>query len=204
VIAAVLLAAGSARRFGAPKLVQDLGGKPLIRWSAEVLTGPPVDEIVVVVPPDHGGLTAALAGIPARFVVNAQPDSGIGASVACGIQALGEGTRAALVALADEPSLSHPVLQGVVGQYRETGASIVVPRFRGTRGHPVLFDRSVFDELRALTGDQGARTVTERNPGRVAILEVDEDKPADVDTTADLSRLRSAPQYMSPTLPKLP
>ena len=203
-IAAVLLAAGSARRFGAPKLLQDLGGKPLIRWSAEALVGPPVDEIAVVVPPDHDALRAALAGIDVRFVVNPQPDAGIGASLACGIQSLGANARAALVALADEPSISPAVLLRVVGEYRESGARIVVPQFRGTRGHPVLFDRSVFPELRTLTGDHGARAITDSDSGRVATVELDEDKPTDVDTTADLSRLRSTPQFMSPTSPKLP
>ena len=53
-IAALLLAAGSARRFGAQKLLEQLNGKPVVRWSAQTLFGPPVDEIVVVVPPDAG------------------------------------------------------------------------------------------------------------------------------------------------------
>ncbi|MGH7680294.1 MAG: nucleotidyltransferase family protein [Gemmatimonadaceae bacterium] len=201
-IAAVLLAAGSARRFGAPKLLQDLAGKPVVRWSAEALAGAPVDEVVVVVPPDYGALRAALDGLDVRFVVNPDPAAGMGASLACGVAALGSRVEAALVALADEPSRDRSVLAEVVDRYRTGDASIVVPLFRGTRGHPVLFDRSVFAELLALTGDRGARDITDRDPGRVAIVELAEDEPVDVDTPADLSRLRSAPQFMSPTQPK--
>jgi len=73
----------------------------------------------------------------------------------------------------------------------------VAPRYRGTPGHPVLFDHSVFAELRALDGDRGARAVIERDPSRVAIVEVDAPPPGDVDTPEDLARLRRARQNMS-------
>jgi molybdenum cofactor cytidylyltransferase len=196
VIAAILLAAGVARRFGGPKLLQDLAGKPVVRWSAEGLSGAPVDEIVVVVPPAHEAIRRALAGggLRVRFVVNPNPDEGMGASVACGIAALAPGTGAALVALADEPRSSREALMRVVERYRAGGAAIVVPRYHGTRGHPVLFDQSVFQELRALSGDQGARSVTDRNRERVAFVDIDAPQPVDIDTPQDLQLLRSTEQ----------
>lgn len=192
-ITAILLAAGAARRFGAPKLLQHLDGKPVVRWSAEALHGAPVDEIIVVVPPSHEAIRRALSGLDVRFVVNPQPDDGMGASLARGIAAVGADTEAIVVALADEPMAGRSALEKVVERFREggEGTRIVVPRFRGTRGHPVLFERSLFDELRSLTGDQGARAVTDRDPGRVAIVDVDAAKPVDIDTPHDLERLRS-------------
>jgi hypothetical protein len=66
-----------------------------------------------------------------------------------------------------------------------------VPTYGGIRGHPVLFDRSVFEELRTLSGDFGARDVTDRDPTRVAFVELYAPKPVDVDTREDLDRLRS-------------
>jgi molybdenum cofactor cytidylyltransferase len=56
------------------------------------------------------------------------------------------------------------------------------------RGNPVLFDRTVFDELRAVTGDEGGRSVVARDPGRVVLVEIDAEMPADVDTPEDLNR----------------
>jgi molybdenum cofactor cytidylyltransferase len=202
VIAALLLAAGAARRFGAPKLLQELNGKPLARWSAELLLGAPVDEIIVVVPPDHAELRLALAGVEARFVVNPHPDRGMGSSLACGVSALDASVAAVLVALADEPALTHGALERVVERYRAGGASIVAPTYRGVRGHPVLFDRAVFGELRALSGDRGARSVVDQDLARVAFVELGEVQSIDVDTPDDLARLRRQAQFISPSTPR--
>jgi molybdenum cofactor cytidylyltransferase len=194
VIAAVLLAAGSARRFGGPKLVQDLEGRAVVRWSTEALDREMVDEIVVVVPPAHKEIREALQGLNVRFVVNPTPDAGMGTSLACGISALADDAEAALIALADEPSPDRRALPRVVERWREGGAAIVVPTYCGVRGHPVLFDRSVFGELATLTGDQGARIVVDRDPSRVAYYELDARKPVDIDTPADFERARASVQ----------
>jgi molybdenum cofactor cytidylyltransferase len=204
VIAALLLAAGEARRFGAPKLLERLEGKPLVRWSAEWLRGAPVDEIVVVVPVEHDAIRRALAGLDARFVVNPHADRGMGGSIARGVDALTPATTAALVALADEPMAGRAALLRVVERYDVGGAAIVAPTYRGVSGHPVLFDRSTFDELRALSGDRGARAVVNREAGRVAVVEMNEAQPIDVDTPADLARLAAQAQFISPTLSELP
>lgn len=191
-ITAILLAAGASRRFGAPKLLQDLEGKPVLRWSAEAFLRPPVDELVVVVPPAHDEFERILAGTEARLVVNPHPERGMGASLACAIAALRPATEAVLVGLADEPVPDRAAIGRVVGRYRERKGEvgIVVPTFGGVRGHPVLFGRSVFGELAMLTGDRGGRDVADRDPGRVATVELDAPKPLDIDTPADLPRAR--------------
>jgi molybdenum cofactor cytidylyltransferase len=155
----------------------------------------------VVVPPEHTDLRRALAGVDARFVVNPKPDDGIASSLACGVNALRAGTEAVLVALADEPMVGRDVLSRVVERYRAGAVDIVAPRYRGIPGHPVLFAGAVFDELRVLSGDRGARSVVDRDPTRVATVEL-EDAPVDVDTPADLARLRRQAQYISPSTPR--
>jgi molybdenum cofactor cytidylyltransferase len=192
VISAVLLAAGASRRFGAQKLLQLLDGKAIVRWSAENLIGEQVDELLVIVADDDSGrqVRNALTGVAARFVVAATATEGMASSLAAGIAALDAETSAALVALGDEPLAGRAVLEEVVRRHRAGGAQVVVPRFRGTRGHPVLFDRAVFPELVALRGDHGARAVADRDPARVAFVDLDMAKPVDVDTPSDLARLR--------------
>jgi molybdenum cofactor cytidylyltransferase len=208
VIAALLLAAGLGRRFGGPKLTQELRGKPLVRWSADALRTAlgAANPLVVVVPPaprSHD-IELALAGLAARFVVNPDPEAGMGASLACGIAALEESVEAALIALGDEPALSPAWVERVVARYREGGVAIVAPTFQGVRGHPVLFARGVFPELRPLGGDAGARQVVDRDAARVAVVELGEPKTADVDTAEDLARLRQSAQYSTPPQPRHP
>ena len=189
-----MLAAGSSSRFGKPKLVQDLEGRAVLRWSTEALIRHPVDEVIVVVPTSHGDIRSALAGLNVRFVVNPTPERGMGTSIARGIAAAPAETEAVLVALADEPAPDPRVLPKVIERYRMGGARIVVPRYRGVRGHPVLFDRSVFPELIALDGDRGAREVVDREPERVAFYDLDVQKPPDIDTPADFERARAVVQ----------
>ena len=198
-ITALLLAAGAAHRFGAPKLLQDLDGMPVVRWSAEWLRGAPVDQILVVVPTNADEIRRALEGLDVRFVANAHANFGMGASIACGVSAVQPHVDAVVVALADEPLVGRAPLVRVVERYTNVGAAIVAPTYRGVRGHPVLFDRSTFEELRALTGDRGARAVVDRDPQRVAFLELDQAKPIDVDRPEDLARLVRQRQYISPS-----
>ena len=191
-IAALLLAAGASSRFGGglQKLVQDLKGKPVVRWSAESLMGAPVGEVIVVVGSSERPVRGALAGLDVRYVQNAAADKGMASSIAVGASALGVETEAVLVALGDEPLVGRDAVNRVIERYRQGGASVVAPTFCGVRGHPVLFDRSVFPELSALSGDRGARSVADRDPARLAIVELGVPKPIDVDTAEDLARLR--------------
>lgn len=188
-IATILLAAGSGRRFGGDKLLEDLNGKPLIRWAAEGLAAVAPDGMLVVVPPADIAIRAALKGLDLRFVPNERAAEGMGTSIAAGVAALDASVEAALIALADVPFGPAVVLPAVVSRFRRTGASIVAPTYRGVPGHPVLFARSVFPELLDLSGDRGARAVVERDSARVETVAVNADAPDDVDTREDLARL---------------
>jgi molybdenum cofactor cytidylyltransferase len=77
----------------------------------------------------------------------------------------------------------------VIARWRETALPIVSASYRGVRGHPVLFARSVFPELSELQGDAGARLLIERSPARVSYVEIDSEMPRDVDTTEQLAAL---------------
>jgi molybdenum cofactor cytidylyltransferase len=190
VIPTLLLAAGSAERFGAQKLLQDFDGKPLIRWTAEALDAVVPDTMLVVVPPHAGKLRAAFSGLRVRFVENRRAEEGIGSSIAAGAAAIDDPVEGVLVTLADVPFGPSLVLPAVVQRFRRGDAEIVAPSYRGTPGHPVLFGRAALPELRALTGDRGARSVVEADPARCVTLHLDIDPPRDVDTPADLARLR--------------
>lgn len=199
-IAGLLLAAGGARRFGAPKLIHHFRGTPIVRWSAEALAAA-TDALFVVVPSDPGPLREALHGIPARIVVNPEPARGLGRSIACGVGALPPDVDAVIIALADEPLADRAWTNAVIARYRaEERKAIVTSMFRGIRRHPILFDRIVFPELMQLDGDRGARAVVERDPTRVAVVEFNEPGTIDVDSPEDLARLEQAAQFRGPSL----
>jgi molybdenum cofactor cytidylyltransferase len=190
VIAAIVLAAGLSRRMGRAKLLLDWGGRPVIRRAVKrVLTGG-ADDLVVVFGQEGEAVREALTGLPVRFVENPDPAAGQGSSIACGASALGAGAEAALVALGDQPELPPEVIPGLVQTFRETRKPIVAPLYRGVQGTPVLFAPAVFPELQGLTGDRGARSVVEREPGRVALVPFDLAMPTDLDTPEEYERLR--------------
>ena len=187
-IAAIVLAAGFARRMGRQKLLLDLRGKPVVRWSVEAIL-PHVADTVVVTGQDDVAVRAALDGLPVRFAVNPRPQAGQGSSIGIGAGALKPWTAAALVALGDQPRLPDGLIAALLRAREQTGRAIVAAVYRGTQGTPVLFAADVFDELRALDGDAGARTVVQARPERVARVAVDAPMPPDVDTPEDYARL---------------
>ena len=185
VVRPVILAAGAGVRFGGDKLVAMVDGEPMIRGvvrSYAALCG----RVKVVVTPGSS-VVAALDGLGVDFVINPHADEGIASSIRAGISSCGD-QPAAMIALADEPRVNRTLGLRVMKRWQETGAPIVATRFNGEIGHPVLFDRSCFVDLLALDGDSGARGVIRRMGGRVEYVDVNAERPVDVDTPDDLRR----------------
>ena len=175
---------------GQPKLLLDWGGRPVIRRAVEQVKAGGVNEIIVVLGHEGRAIREALKGLPVRFVENPEPEAGQASSIACGVSVLGPSTSAALIALGDQPALPPEVIPRLLETFRQTGKAIVAPLYRGVQGNPVLFAAAVFSELRALTGDRGARSVVEKDPGRITLVSFDLAMPADLDTFEEYERLR--------------
>jgi molybdenum cofactor cytidylyltransferase len=188
-IAGLLLAAGGARRFGSQKLVAPLGGVPLVRQAAAPLIAV-MDATFVVVGHEAAAVRDALTGLPVAFVINHAWSEGLSTSLRAGVAVLPADVDAVVIALGDQPALAAGAFDAVIHEWRATQRPIVVTRYDGTRGHPVLFAREMFGELAALEGDAGARHLVERSAERVAYVDVSSPMPLDVDTSADLARLR--------------
>ena len=187
-IAAVVLAAGFARRMGRQKLLLEFQGKSVVRWSVEAAL-PHVGDCVVVTGRDDAAVRATLSGLAVRFAVNPRPQDGQGSSIAVGIAALKPWTSAAVIVLGDQLRTPADVLPALLTAHARSHKSIVAPSYRGTRGTPVLFGSDVFLELRALRGDEGARAVVAARPERVEVVPLDIAMPTDVDTPEDFARL---------------
>jgi molybdenum cofactor cytidylyltransferase len=187
-IAGLLLAAGGSRRFKSQKLVAPYRGVALVEHAALRLRAA-TDEVIVVVGHDADAVRTALGGLDVRIVENGEWDRGLSTSIRCGVDAMPAEAEALVVAVGDQPGLDPGVMGAVIARWRETGLPIVSASYRGARGHPVLFARSMFRELGELQGDAGARLLIERSPDRVAYVEVDAEMPPDVDTSEQLAAL---------------
>jgi CTP:molybdopterin cytidylyltransferase MocA len=191
-VSAILLAAGTGRRFGGDKLLAPYNGRPLIEATLANLSGAPVDETVVVVGDDAERLREICEPYAVRVVEN--PDSTLGqsTSVRTGLAACesSPGARAAVVLLADQPLVGQGAVERLVGAF-EGGAKVAAATYGGKPRNPVLFSREVWPLLlRELSGDEGARGFIRGHPELVQYVPCDDvGDPADVDTREDLRRL---------------
>ena len=191
-IAAVVLAAGLSRRMGKAKLLLEIAGRPIVRHAVEGVRSAGLDPVLVVTGPEPAPIEAALHGLPVQIAVNPAPEAGQAGSVRAGIATLPPEVDTVLIALGDQPALDPGIIPALLAAHRAGGRPIVAPRYQDGPGNPVLFDRAIFPELLALTGDQGARPVIARDPGRVEWVRVERPMPPDVDTPADYEKIRSA------------
>jgi nicotine blue oxidoreductase len=170
VIGAVVLAAGASTRFGVPKQ------RLLLAAVLERLRASSVDEVVVV-------LGAHDVETDARTVRCPDWEKGGGASLRCGLAALGD-AGAAVVVLADGPDLSPAAVDRVIERWRAGAGDVLAASYAGVRGHPVLLARSVWGDV----PDEGARALEP-----VLVPCDDLGAPGDVDYPGDLpERFREA------------
>ena len=188
---ALVLAAGAGTRFDGAKLLADFRREALVRHAVRAMLASRVERVTVILGARGDEVTAALADLASpRLVTVKCPDwqEGLSASLRCGIAALPSDCRAVAVALGDMPLIDPGLADTALG-YVLTGAPAVLPQYRNRPAHPVALSRTVFDRLRRLSGDRGARAALKRLPGIVHLETEDPGSARDIDTRADLARL---------------
>lgn len=188
---AVVLAAGSARRFGAVKLIAPLDGRPLLQHVLDALAAAGIPDVVVVLGRSADEVERAIAWRGESRVVNPEPERGLARSLKVGLGALGGAVDAAFIVLGDQPRIRPDVLGRLAEEARRSDRPIVVPAYAGGGGsNPVLVRRSAWPLAEALEGDRGLGQVIAGRPDLVLSVVVD-GRNDDVDTPEDLARLSS-------------
>lgn len=193
-----MLAAGRARRYGSPKLLAPLGGRPLAGYALEAIRQAGavgvVDDAVVVIAAGDAALADLAGRAGTRTVVNDAPDRGLSSSLRLGLAALSEEVGAAIVLLADQPRVRVEVLAILVAAWRGGLGLLLRPRYAEAPqepGHPVLADRSLWPLADTLAGDSGFGGLLPAGSPGVVVIEVPGGNP-DVDTPDDLTTLEGS------------
>lgn len=175
----VVMAAGSARRFGENKLAARIEGRSLIRRALEAVPAEAFCRVVVVTQyPDVEALAAEFGFLPVR---NPHPDWGISHTIRLGIEAAGE-CDAILFQVADQPLLRRETVLAEADFFRRHPDKLVGLSHNGVRGNPCIFPARFFPELLALTGDRGGSAVIRRHEEELLLFETAAAELEDVDT----------------------
>ncbi|TDE38430.1 nucleotidyltransferase family protein [Antarcticimicrobium sediminis] len=192
----LLLAAGQSRRMrGRDKLMEPVAGTPLLRRMARRACAAGLGPVIVALPPAPHPRHDAVAGLPITPVPVPDLAEGIAASLKRALAALPPAAEAVMILLADLPDLTTDDLQTVAAAMGARADTLIWrgATAAGKPGHPVIFARALFDELAALSGDNGAQMVIRRHAEHMALVPL----PArhalnDLDTPEDWAAWRAA------------
>jgi molybdenum cofactor cytidylyltransferase len=185
----ILLAAGESRRMGYPKPLLRIDNESFLAHTAALMLDV-VGRLIIVLGAHAERIRPAVPG-DSRIVVieNRHYERGQLSSLKAGLPVVSPAASAALVHLADHPLVKPATFEALVAGYGRSGKPVMIARYLGRRGHPVIFARALFDELLGAPEDKGARVVVNADPSRVAYVDVDDaGVTTDLDTPADLDR----------------
>ena len=191
-IAGVVLAAGGASRFGSPKQLAELDGRPLLQHAVDaMLAVPAIARVVVVLGAEAQRVREAVDFGAARVVVCGDWAEGMAASLRCGVEAVG-GADWVIITLGDQPRVTSQVIAAVADEAVSAPAGVEAVRatYDGVPGHPVALSRAMLPGVAKLRGDVGARELL----GSASVRTFEAGRlcdPVDVDTPEELEGLRT-------------
>ena len=197
-IAGIVLSGGASTRMGQPKALLPTGvdGETFVGRLVRTFRAAGIDDLVVVTRPGLD-VDRALAGLdpPPRVVENTRPDRGQLSSLLTGLAAVDRpGLEAVMVTIVDQPLVSASTLSALVAAYRRHRGPIVRPVRGEAHGHPVIFDRALFEELRGADPARGAKMVLRAHEREILAVEVDDAGAfIDVDSPDDYRRVFGRP-----------
>jgi molybdenum cofactor cytidylyltransferase len=192
-VSAILLAAGESSRMGRQKGLLPWEGTPLIAYQLDQLSSiDDIKQIIVVTGHEPDRIAEIAAAYPrAQVAHNAAYQIGKVSSIKAGLAALSPDADAILLLSVDQPR-PVAILRAVVDAHTRRTGGITAPARKGRRGHPIVFDASLRDELQAISEEtQGIRAVVQRHAADVREVEVSD--PAihlDLNRPEDLERGR--------------
>ncbi len=190
-IAHLILAAGSSSRMGVPKQLLPWGQTTLIGHAIQQSFSCKRVDIFVVLGANFDLISEEVNSFSVSVIHNTDWQKGMGGSISLGVEKISGYNplyEAVLISLVDQPLLDASHLSLIINKYYDTKAPIVVSGFEGKNGVPAIFSNVMFDELRSLQDDYGARYIIKNNLPSIAVVNAG-DKAKDIDTKKEYEEL---------------
>lgn len=188
-ISAILLGAGESKRMGVDKLSLPFGMVTLLEKSLKNLLRSRVKEIIVVLNRSRSKMLDHLKGKRVKVVFNPYYKKGMSSSIRCGLRFTNSRSNGILIAFGDQPFLKPKTINTLIKRFYQSNKGIVLPLFRGEKGHPVIFHRRYKKELLRLKGDVGGRSIIKKFSNDVLLVPVKSNGVIkDIDTLNDYLR----------------
>ena len=187
----IILAAGRSARLGSPKQLLSYQGKNLLQHTIDIAFESEIGPIIVVLGSGIEDISAKLNTNSLTIIENPYWENGMASSVVCGINAMNNlhpDTEAAILMVCDQPFVSAKLLKDLIKKQKDSGSSIVASSYENIHGTPALFHKEHFNELSALTGDSGARSLIKSYAESIEAIPFDQGI-IDIDTLEDYRNL---------------
>lgn len=190
-LSAIILAAGESRRMSRLKPLIKINGKTFLQHIYAQLQQSRVDEIVVVVGFEAKKVKLESGLPPDIFVVNQNYQNGQFSSLQTGIKKLSPNCQGVIVCLGDQPQIKSSWVTQIVETFNETNAPIVTPKYKVKRGHPIIFNSILFEEILAMQPTQTAHDLKRNHYDEIIDVFInDEGVIMDADTPDDLEIIK--------------
>ena len=185
----IVLAAGTASRFGSSKQLAKLDGVSLVTRATRIATESCDSRSVLVAGHDWYAVHRACDPRPGFLIVNDQHEKGIGSSISLAVRSVRHVAKAIVILLADQPLITSAHIAALIKGWSGDDNEIVATAYASTLGAPALFPMDCFYDLAAMTADNGAQALFDDRRFLVQSV-LFEDAAVDIDTKEDLSNLQ--------------
>jgi molybdenum cofactor cytidylyltransferase len=174
-LAAVILSGGASCRMGSPKALLPYQGGTFLEHLLKVTDHPRIGWRRVVLGADAQAIAESVELPADEMVINENWEAGQLSSIQTGVRSLPAGTDGMLLCLIDHPLISRELVGALMERFYESGKAIVLPVYKGRRGHPVIFASRLYEELLSAPLETGARAVVWAHSEEVCEMETSEE-----------------------------
>lgn len=189
-ISGLILGAGASQRLGPPKQLLPFRDTTMLGWVVQqTQRAAELNEVVVVLGRAADEIRERVNFRSARVVENPVFGEGCSSSYRAGLAAIDSESIAIMIILGDQPGITPEVIDALAEAWRREQSPIALCSYRGRRGHPMIFARSMFEQLEALHGEKAAWKLVDANAEVVQEVAFDLPFPDDINTATDFERL---------------
>ena len=186
----LILAAGNSSRLGEPKQLLNFNGKTLLRNVVNEAIKV-TESVIVVTGSNHSQISREIEDFEVKIVENINWDQGMGSSIKIGINQLlnrFSEVQNIIISVCDQPFIEASVFSDLIQMQKISQKGIVASKYSDTLGTPVLFTKKYFEEISKLSGQEGAKKVTQKFKDDIAEI-IFEKGAIDIDTQSDYQKL---------------